>query len=259
MNWLARRVHRSAASRRVGKLVDGNKEEKLTRLGTSDGGWTVPTAVLEPGTTAVCIGAGEDISFDVELNKRQLNVVTLDPTPRAKTHVQKVLAGVESGEQIGIGDSKTEFYDLKGFDAKRFAFSDLGVWSEEKIARFYSPRDKGHVSHSIANLQKTEEYFEARCVTLKNFCESQKLTNLRLVKMDIEGAEYEVVKNLMKEGPQPEVLCVEFDEIRNPLDAKYLERIQEVILLLKENGYCFAELDRSNALFVKRGRAGNLG
>jgi hypothetical protein len=33
-----------------------------------------------------------------------------------------------------------------------------------------------------------------------------------LIKMDIEGAEREVLSALLREGPVPEVLCVEFDQ-----------------------------------------------
>ena len=69
--------------------------------------------------------------------------------------------------------------------------------------------------------------------------------------MDIEGAEYEVLRNVVEEGPHPKVMCVEFDEIRNPLDANYLKRIEETVNLLKKAGYRFLRLEDSNALFVK--------
>ena len=250
MNKFMRRLQREWASWKLQRLVDAEVRLRLTRLGTTHGGWVVPEEILRGGQTAICVGAGEDISFDVELNKHGLHVVTLDPTPRAKQHVAEMLQAAQTGRTMSIDHSLKEGYDLRGFEQERFRFLDLGLWSEEKTMRFFSPKDKNHVSHSIVNLQKTDDYFEARCLPLRKMCEQLKLREIRLLKMDIEGAEYEVLKNLVEEGPHPEVLCVEFDEIRNPLDGKHLGRIERAVALLTRSGYHFRHLERSNALFM---------
>jgi len=242
------------ASRKVARMAEGHEHLTLTKLGTAHGGWLVPEEYLKPGATAICVGAGEDISFDVELNKRGMNVVTMDPTPRAKKHVEQVMEAAKQRVVTHVGSSGGEAYDLKGFDLSRFQFLDLGVWSEEKTMRFYSPKDKSHVSHSVVNLQKTEEYFEAHCVTLKSVCERIGTKEIDLLKMDIEGAEHEVLKSMAAEGPFAQVLCVEFDEIRNPLDDGYYERIAQSVEVLKKVGYHFVLLDESNALFLRDSR-----
>ena len=43
----------------------------------------------------------------------------------------------------------------------RFHFMPVGLWSEDTVLRFFAPRDPAHVSHSVVNLQRTEDYFEA--------------------------------------------------------------------------------------------------
>jgi Methyltransferase FkbM domain len=250
MNRIGRRLRREWVSRRLKRHLDKEPLE-LTRLGTDHGGWVLPAKTVDAGGVAVCVGAGEDISFDVELNKRGFQVYTLDPTPRAKRHVEELLDAVLAGAQMAISGSKSNFYDLFGFDMGRFRYLDVGVWEDNTTMRFFSPRDKSHVSHSIVNLQKTEEYFEAKCMTVESLCEQLNLREFTLLKMDVEGAEYAVLRNLVKRGPRPEVLCVEFDEIRNPLDDDHPERIAESVDLLKRSGYKFAHLENSNALFVR--------
>src|SRR5690606_25746429 len=55
------------------------------KLGTRYGGWYVPSDLLNAQSICYCIGAGEDISFDIELiNRFDCHVYTFDPTPRAQ-------------------------------------------------------------------------------------------------------------------------------------------------------------------------------
>ena len=72
--------------------------------------------------------------------------------------------------------------------------------------RFFSPKDKSHVSHSIVNLQETEDYFEARCMTLRRMCGWLHLQQVRLQKVDIEGAQYEVLRSVT----HAQTACVQF-------------------------------------------------
>jgi hypothetical protein len=68
--------------------------------------------------------------------------------------------------------------------------------------------------------------------------------------LDIEGAEYNVLADLLKSKMHPPVLCVEFDEIRNPLKSGHMERILENIQMLKQAGYKLRHIEQSNALFL---------
>jgi FkbM family methyltransferase len=228
----------------VGKL-------ELTRLGGAAAGWTLPTCKILPGTTAVCVGAGEDIAFDVELNKKGISVFTIDPTPRAKAHVGLVLAAAATGSSAPINNSQADFYELRGFDRGRFTFLDIGLWNENTSKRFFAPRDPTCVSHSIVNLQRTTNWFEAKCMTLHTICEAMSIKNIQILKLDVEGAEYAVLKNIVDTGLLPEVLCVEFDEAANPLNLRARKRIAEVIGLLKGTGYVFLHCENGNALFVR--------
>jgi FkbM family methyltransferase len=224
---------------------------ELTKLGDAGAGWTLPTSKILPGTIAVCVGAGEDITFDVELNKKGINVITIDPTPRAKAHVGLVLAAAASGSSAPINNSQADFYKLKGFDCRRFTFLDIGLWNENTSKRFFAPRDSNCVSHSIVNLQQTTTWFEAKCLTLQAICEAMSIKKIQILKLDVEGAEYAVLENIVDSGLLPEVLCVEFDEAANPLNLRAMKRIGKAIGLLKRSGYAFLHCEHGNALFVR--------
>ena len=226
-------------------------DSELLRFGTAHGGWTLPAWAARSGGVAICVGAGEDISFDVELNKIGFSVFTLDPTPRAREHVTAVLNAADGGPVPFINQSTTELYDLQEFDKNRFAFVEVGLWKENTTMRFFGPKNPAHVSHSIVNLQRTNEWFEARCETLATFCNSHQIENIDILKLDVEGSEYAILGNILENGPLPRVLCVEFEEIRNPLDGNLMERILKIMDALGKAGYKFRHIENSNVLFVR--------
>ncbi len=116
--------------------------------------------------------------------------------------------------------------------------------------RFYAPRNSAHVSHSIVNLQKTQDYFEAECRTIGTLMHEFNHETITLLKLDIDGAEYQVIDSLLKDAISPNILCVEFDEGYNPQDGDYLERIGKYISRLKQAGYLATHFDSWNVTFV---------
>lgn len=168
--------------------VPWRRPRGYVRLGTDYGGWWVPEWITRAGALAYSAGVGEDISFDLALAARGMQVVCFDPTPRAVSHFAANAPG-------------------DGLD-----FEAIGWWDDDCELRFYAPRDPTHVSHSAVNLQRTSDYFSARV-------ERPDTIRLRradpvpdLVKMDIEGAEYRVLPAMIGAGFLPRVLCVEFNQ-----------------------------------------------
>jgi len=250
LNKVATRALRPWRESRLRRYLDPDHTE-LLRFGTGHGGWTIPAWAASTGGVAVCVGAGEDISFDVALNKAGFSVFTLDPTPRAKVHVEAVLRAANGGGAQSINDSPTEVYDLHGFAKNRFKFAEVGLWNENATMRFYAPKNPAHVSHSIVNLQRTGEWFEAKCQTLAAFCNSHQIDKIDILKLDVEGSEYAVLENILENGLLPTVLCVEFDEIRNPLDGGLMDRIVNIIEAMQDAGYKLRHIENSNALFTR--------
>ncbi len=191
------------------------RRSDLAKLGGKGGAWSVPEQLLGPSSVVYCVGCGEDISFDLALMERiGCTVHAFDPTPRAIAYVDRV-AGKNP----------------------KYQFQAVGLWSERKIMRFFAPREPQHVSHSLLNMQGTEEYFEAPVERLRDLQAALGHETLDLLKLDIEGAEYEVLRTLAEDSIFPRVLCVEFDEFFHPLDEKWHSRIVENVQRLVELGY----------------------
>jgi len=234
------------------RCIRGNRD--CIRLGTKYGGWLVPIGYLQAGDVAICAGAGEDISFDLELIRRfQCRVHTVDPTPRAISHFRKVSMGAQNDRPVPINNSPDHFYDLSDVDLKNLTFHEIGLWKEETILRFYAPDNPTHVSHSVQKLStESDTYFEAPCVSIASLCHKIGIEHPRLVKLDIETAEYDVISSMLDDNIFPEILLVEFDEGYRPIKAGWEERIRACLGSLEEAGYQLIDFDKFNFCFIRK-------
>jgi FkbM family methyltransferase len=224
MGMSARRLVRLASSRSrrtaVSPLLRVRDDPTLVRLGSAGSGWWVPGDVVRPGAVAYCAGAGEDITFDLELWRRGLDVVTVDPTPRAAAHVRSV---APRGDQ-------------------RFRFAAVGLWSEPDELTFYGPDNPGDVSHSVVNLQRTgsDRAFTARVDSLAGIMAAHGHDHVDLLKLDIEGAESTVLRALLETGPQPAAVCFEYDQPQS------LWGLLRLLRLFRARGYALVRQERWN-------------
>lgn len=176
------------------KLVGVKPRPDLVRIGTSYGGWWVPADLVGKDSICYLAGLGEDASFDLGLVEEYgCEVWSMDPTPRSITFAETI-------------------------DEPRFHFLPVGVWSSEETLKFYAPQDPAHVSHSIVNAQHTTTYFEAECKTLRTIMGELGHGRIDLLKMNIEGAEVEVIKDMLAGGPLPKVLLVAFESAKGTAD-----------------------------------------
>lgn len=191
------------------RLLPLKRRSDIARLGSAYGGWIVPERSLKAGSICYCVGAGTDISFDLALARdHSCEVYCFDPTPAAIRHVADVAQGEE-----------------------RFHFYPYGIWIEDTEMRFYEPEDPAHVSHSITNIQGTERYFTATCRTIPSVMEELGHRELDILKLDVEGAEYAVLSQLVDRNEIPAVVCVEFDQ---PVEARSMLRLVRRLLKTHE-------------------------
>ena len=194
----------------------------LRYYGSHYGGWVVPTSLFSASSICYCVGVGEDITFDLALIETfGCHVFAFDPTPRAVQHVEK-----------------------RARNVLKYHFYDVGLWSTDRKVRFYAPKDPGHVSYSIVNLQQSAAFFVAECKRLSSLMENLGHSRLDLLKLDIEGAEYEVIDSLLEDKIDVSVLCVEFDQ---PTSGS---RVWKTVRRLQKCGYTLVNIDRWNYTFV---------
>lgn len=151
-----------------------------------------------------------------------MRFISIDPTPCAISYGEQL-----AREQIG------------------FTLLPIGLGSAPAKLRFYVPRDPSHVSYSIVNLQGTTEYFEADCTTVRLLADKLGHDHLDLLKLDIEGAEFEVLASVLRDGPLPETICVEFDQ------SSPMATIRRAVSDLRDAGYKPVAIDRWNLTFCR--------
>ena len=115
-------------------------KEPIIKIGTDYGGWFIPQNILDKNSICYCVGAGEDISFDIGLIARfDCHVFTFDPTPRAIEHINTLKEKLAKQEKMPINNSETEFYELSFHQLDKLNFEPIGLWNCDTVLKFYSP------------------------------------------------------------------------------------------------------------------------
>ena len=196
--------------------------KKTIYLGTKYGGWHFLNNANLENSLMVSAGVGEDDSFDIEMiNKYKINVVLIDPTPRAIQHIEKIIEALgksNTEEFLEGGNQPVEAYNLKNISKDDFTFIKKALFNKSnKIIKFFGPPNPSHVSHSISNWQnnfsKNSDYIEVATLRMNDITNLINNQDINILKLDIEGAEIQVITDLIKSNILPNQILVEFDEL----------------------------------------------
>jgi FkbM family methyltransferase len=159
---------------------------RIERHGSEYGGWNIVNNSLDRNSIVYSFGIGEDVSFDLSIiRKFGCEVFGFDPTARVQTWVDA---------------NVTE---------PRFRFYSIGLASKDGELVMYEPIDPSHISHTSVNLGNSKKVV-APCKNLRSCMNLLGHSHIDLVKIDIEGFEYEVVPQFLSDGIFPKQLLVEF-------------------------------------------------
>ena len=220
-----------------------SRKIKLMRLGSSYGGWWVPKelsmqAYVNP--YLVSIGLGHDVSFDFECLKLGMNLVGLDPLSSSIRYAEK---------ELGSFPNKT--------------LIQSGIWITCGYVKFFQPRNIGHDSWSITNSQLTDTLGARsfKVMTLDDIVKKVPLianSDFIILKIDIEGAEYEILKNQDFTVLKANFLAVEFDYLSLIKFKSFGKRIVRawkvrrlLVKLKKIDGFQLIKIENFNFFLIK--------
>jgi FkbM family methyltransferase len=237
------------------------KNFNLVHLGTEYGGWTFVDNGDLYGCTIVSAGLGEDASFDVEFaSKYRAKVVIVDPTPRAVRHFNEIISNLGNKREFDYSDSgcqPIQSYDLSNIGSDQLSLVEKALWNESKTLKFFAPTNPQHVSHSIVNYQNSyrddTSSIEVQASTLESvlFELNIKADDVAFLKLDIEGAEIEVINDCLTKGIRPKQILVEYDELNVPSEVGF-KRVTDMHDFLLRNGYFLIHTDgQADFLYVR--------
>jgi len=160
----------------------------LQRVGSEYGGYFVDMQALSAKPVIYSLGVGEDISFDLALIEScACTIYAFDPTPR----VQSWIASQTLPPQ--------------------FHFVPIGIANFDGEADFYLPPSSEFVSHSLLNVKEySKKSIRVPMMTLLAAMTKFGHKEIDVLKMDIEGAEYSVLADLVRERVDVRQIIVEF-------------------------------------------------
>jgi FkbM family methyltransferase len=172
-------------------FVRPNDARPVTHLGGTRGrgygSWAVWSDDLRSDSVVYSLGVGDDISFDLDLIARfGLEVHAFDPTPEAARWL---------GSQT-LPDG--------------FLFHNVGVAGHDGTALFFPNRSAGIASSVVQGSHVTETPTELAVRRLPTLMADLGHTYLDLLKMDIEGAEYSVIEDVLSADVEIRQILVEF-------------------------------------------------
>lgn len=183
---------------------------KKRSLGNRYASFTINPDLISEGSLVYSFGIGTDISFDTEIIREfKVLVFAFDPTPKSINWL--------SGQALP-----------KGF--KAFPYG-LAEFSGE--ATFYLPINPAHVSASLL-FKQSDQKIVVQVKRLKDIVNELGHQKLDILKMDIEGAEYAVIDDILNSGVQIRQILIEFHHRFHP-DG--LRKTRESIRKLKQAGY----------------------
>jgi hypothetical protein len=93
--------------------------EGLVYLGSTYHGYSIPDNYLSESSVCYCVGAGTDISLDIELvTKFRAQVFIFDPMPYALSHFKDLIRETKLGKKFTANN------DIEGY-TYRIAFEQL--------------------------------------------------------------------------------------------------------------------------------------
>jgi FkbM family methyltransferase len=184
--------------------------------------WTIVTRGLSPDAVIYSGGVGEGITFEEELIRRfGVKIHIFDPSPVAVRTIALVNSDRLLFKPVGLAASTAASFSIGGG-------ADSSTWL------------KAGGSDSLP------------CTSIAREMEMNGHDSIDLLKIDIEGFEYEVLGSCLAKGIPIKQICVEFHDFFPEIPKT---KTREMIRALKSHGFDLIHRHRHDHTFLRRDAA----
>jgi FkbM family methyltransferase len=203
-----------------------SKQINLTKkkFGNINASWTIIDESLTSDSVVYSFGVGTDISFDLEMINHYNTIIhAFDPTPKS------------------IQWLKTQKISDK------FVFHPFGIASKNGKIDLYLPQNEKHVSGSILpEMISASSKLSVEVFDLLSIMNMLNHNYIDILKMDIEGAEYDVIQNIIDSKLKIKQILIEF---HHRFPAIGIKKTRQAIKILNDAGYKIFDVSPSGEEF----------
>jgi FkbM family methyltransferase len=157
------------------------------RHGSDYGGWMIKSGTIDAASIVYSVGIGNDITFDLSMIKKYgVKIHAFDPTPEVKT-----------------------WLDAQPLPAE-FLYKGVALSDSDGSMKFYKPENPNHISHSTMEINNRNAFVEVPAKRLTTLMKELGHDHIDILKIDIEGSEYAVLRDILESGIKIGQILVEY-------------------------------------------------
>lgn len=219
-----RRVVRKAVLGTACALVSSRREGLRTLGGICP--WSLDVSLLNKSSKVVSGGVGGDISFELELARETgCEIALFDPSPTGRATIDRLAPLPEN-----------------------IRFHAMALAGEPGQRQFAAPFDADEGSFREP-YGAASPAFEWPCASVEEFLRREEWPQLELLKLDIEGFEFEVLNAMLQSRIRPRQLLVEFHYGRE-LNHSFWEYLR-LLFRLRLAGYTLVHRTKDDHSFLR--------